>query len=47
MVREDPHDPDQPYYECIECGNRVEAASPGDCPECGGEMRNLDTPRDT
>lgn len=28
-------------YECLHCGNTVEAEShPGPCGECGGEFRN-------
>ena len=44
----DPHGEEPPYtYECMECGERVEAESrPGGCPECGGEMQNISHPRD-
>lgn len=44
----DPHDEDPPYtYECLECGERVEAESrPGECPDCGGEMQNISRPRE-
>lgn len=32
-------------YECFDCGNiRVATSDPGPCPECGGEMRNRQTP---
>ncbi len=32
-------------YECFECGTVVSAASPpGECPECGGQMRNREMP---
>ncbi|WP_227373745.1 rubrerythrin-like domain-containing protein [Haladaptatus halobius] len=34
-------------YECENCGNRVSAPqSPGDCPKCGGEMRNVSVARE-
>jgi rubrerythrin len=32
-------------YECFECGNIVIAESnPETCPECGGAIRNRQTP---
>jgi len=32
-------------YECFECGNVVLAENtPGQCPDCAGEMRNRQTP---
>ncbi|MDS0294943.1 rubrerythrin-like domain-containing protein [Halogeometricum luteum] len=32
-------------YECFECGNIVvERNSPGQCPDCGGQMRNRRIP---
>ncbi|MFW6376993.1 MAG: rubrerythrin-like domain-containing protein [archaeon] len=31
----------QTTYECFNCGELVtHGASPGTCPECGGEFRN-------
>lgn len=43
--RQDPYDAeeDRPHiYECVNCGERLELEErPGDCPECGGEMRNI------
>ena len=30
-------------YECFECGTVITAESPGQCPNCGGEMRNRRT----
>lgn len=44
--KEDPYENDPPYtYECVDCGHRTEAESrPGNCPECGGEMRNISKP---
>lgn len=32
-------------YECYECGETLETSDPpGECPECGGEMRNYKIP---
>ncbi|WP_324665800.1 rubrerythrin-like domain-containing protein [Haloarcula sediminis] len=32
-------------YECFECGTVVTAEdNPDPCPDCGGEMRNRQTP---
>lgn len=32
-------------YECFDCGTIVTAeSSPGNCPDCGGPMRNRMTP---
>jgi rubrerythrin len=32
-------------YECFECGNIIVAeANPGQCPDCGGSMRNRRMP---
>ncbi|SIR17585.1 hypothetical protein SAMN05421858_1698 [Haladaptatus litoreus] len=34
-------------YECEQCGNRVSALKhPGECPDCGGEMRNVSVSRE-
>lgn len=34
-------------FECDNCGYRVEAEhNPGDCPKCGGEMRNISRGRE-
>jgi len=39
-VREPPF-----IYECVDCGKRLEADhQPVECPECGGEMRNISVP---
>ncbi|WP_280537121.1 rubrerythrin-like domain-containing protein [Halopenitus sp. POP-27] len=36
---------DRTQYECFECGTTVVAADPpGECSECGGELRNRGTP---
>jgi rubrerythrin len=43
-------DVDQEYdeatpYECFECGTLILAeGSPENCPDCGGAMRNRQTP---
>ena len=44
--KSDPYEDDSPHtYECVDCEHRVEADSrPGDCPECGGEMRDISKP---
>ena len=31
-------------YECLDCGTVVNAATSGECPECGATMRNRRTP---
>jgi rubrerythrin len=48
MSERDPYDPEPPYtYECLECGNRIEADSrPESCPNCGGTMRDISVPRE-
>lgn len=34
-------------YECDNCGHRMEAEhQPGECPECGGEMIDIDVSRE-
>lgn len=40
------YDPETEYeYECLTCGSTVSAANhPGDCPDCGSEMRNRRMP---
>lgn len=41
-MRDVKYDPDEErVYECFECGTVIVAEeSPGQCPDCGGEMRN-------
>ena len=42
MPTPDPYDPDEPLYECRDCHNRVLGEEyTGECPECGGEMVNI------
>ncbi|WP_449406613.1 rubrerythrin-like domain-containing protein [Natrinema ejinorense] len=33
-------------YECMLCGMRARAPRSMGCPNCGGEMQNLSTPRE-
>jgi predicted transcriptional regulator len=34
-------------FECIDCGHRLSAdVRPEDCPECGGQLRNISVPRE-
>jgi rubrerythrin len=44
----DPYDREPPYtYECMDCGNRVEADhQPEECPGCGGQMQDLAVSRE-
>lgn len=43
-MRDVAYDPkEEGQYECFECGNVVVTASAEQCPECGGELRNLRT----
>lgn len=48
MPRSDPYERTPPYiYECADCDHRVEAEhQPGECPECGGEMKDISVPRE-
>jgi predicted RNA-binding Zn-ribbon protein involved in translation (DUF1610 family) len=48
MVREDPYSPDVSRYECLTCGYRItgEEQYHGECPECGGEMKNIAVPQE-
>ena len=46
MVRTDPYDPDESYHECMDCHSRVAGEGGGDCPECGGPLRNLAVSRE-
>jgi len=41
----EPHPDEETPYECFECGNIIIAEnSPDQCPDCGGPMRNRQTP---
>jgi len=41
MAFTDPHSPSEKRYECTECLNRTTDESVGECPECGGTVRNV------
>jgi Zn finger protein HypA/HybF involved in hydrogenase expression len=46
-MRVDPFDPDDPMYECFECGHRVETGDhSGSCPQCDGEVKNITVTRE-
>jgi rubrerythrin len=41
----DPDSDEETPYECFECGKIIIAEdSPGQCPDCGGPMRNRRMP---
>lgn len=44
----DPYDPPSTRtFECLECGERVEADhQPVECEECGGELQDISVPRE-
>lgn len=48
MVRSDSYTPPSTNrYECIDCLERIETESRlGDCPKCGGHVRNVAVPRE-
>jgi len=33
-------------YECFDCGARTRSTDGRECPECGGELKNLGLSRD-
>ena len=44
-IRDVEYDPaEEGEYECFECGTVVRGVSPGTCPNCGGDLRNVRTP---
>jgi hypothetical protein len=45
-MRDRDYDPgEERVYECYRCSERVTAPHhPGDCPDCGTQMRNRKTP---
>ena len=47
MVYTDPYTPTEAEtrYECTECLGRTTGDAPGECPDCGGTVRNLSVPR--
>jgi tRNA(Ile2) C34 agmatinyltransferase TiaS len=40
----DPYDPDDPIYECPNCGARSDTS--GDCEECSTTLQNITVPRE-
>ncbi|PSQ05557.1 hypothetical protein BRC97_08870 [Halobacteriales archaeon QS_6_71_20] len=43
----DPYSSSEGLFECVGCGSRQRAASrPGECPDCGGEVRNIAVSRE-
>lgn len=50
MTRTDPYDPGEPYYECTDCQDRIAESvvegKPDTCPKCGGDVKNINVPRD-
>jgi len=50
MTRTDPYDPGEPCYECTDCQDRIAESvvegKPDTCPKCGGDVKNINVPRD-
>jgi len=44
MVLTDPASTDA-WYECLDCGKRVDSVEDGRLCECGGYLRNIGVPR--
>jgi hypothetical protein len=42
----DPYTPDEPLYECMDCGSRLAGGSGGSCGDCGGTLKNIAVPRE-
>jgi len=43
----DPYSADRGYFECRDCANREVASERlTECPDCGGQMRNIAVPRE-
>nr|WP_244510288.1 rubrerythrin-like domain-containing protein [Natronobacterium texcoconense] len=44
-MRDVDYDPgEESVYECFECGTLITAATnPGECPNCGGDVRHRQT----
>jgi rRNA maturation endonuclease Nob1 len=39
--------PDEPTYECLDCGRHYEGKPDGGfCPRCGGDLHNISVPRE-
>lgn len=37
----DPYTPEEPLYECLECGGRSTDGTGGTCEDCGGAVKNI------
>lgn len=47
MVRTDSYESDGATYECHDCLSRHQTDDfPGECPDCGGKLRNIAVPRE-
>jgi DNA-directed RNA polymerase subunit RPC12/RpoP len=42
----DPYTPEEPLYECMDCGGRLTGGSGGSCADCGGTLKNIAVPRE-
>jgi len=42
----DPYTPDEPLYECMDCGGRHSGGIGGSCGDCGGTLKNIAVPRE-
>lgn len=40
----DPYTPEEPLYECLDCGERSSSGSGGSCGACGGTLKNIAVP---
>jgi ribosomal protein L37E len=45
MTYSDPHQSDEPIYECMDCGRRPSDVDGRLCSDCGGYLSNLGTAR--
>lgn len=45
MQHPDPHTPEEPVYECYQCGTRVRGKATV-CPDCEGKVKNIAVPRE-
>ncbi|MDX1746479.1 MAG: rubrerythrin-like domain-containing protein [Halobacteriales archaeon] len=46
LNRIDPYTPDEPMYECLDCGGRSSGGTHGPCSDCGGTVKNIAVPRE-
>jgi hypothetical protein len=42
----DPYKPEEPLYECLDCGDRSAGGVRGPCEGCGGTLKNIAVPRE-